>query len=56
MPVPGRRRPIRSRHLCRGYERAAEPASISYAAMRIFEINSSQSELVEMENGSLSDG
>ena len=45
MPAPGRRRPIRTGHLCRGYERAREAASISYAAMRIFETNSSQSEL-----------
>ena len=42
-------------HLCRGYERELEAASISYAAMRIFETNRSQSELTtEIEDGSLS--
>jgi hypothetical protein len=55
MPAPGRRRPIRTGHLCRGYERAPGAASISYAAMRIFESNSSPFELMEMEDGSLSD-
>jgi hypothetical protein len=43
-------------HLCRGYERELEAASISYAAMRIFETNRSQSELTtEIEDGPLSD-
>jgi hypothetical protein len=41
MPVSGRRRSIRTAHLCRGYERAPEAASISYAAMRIFGSNGS---------------
>jgi hypothetical protein len=48
MPVSGRRRSIRTAHLCRGYERAPEAASISYAAMRIFETSSSQSGLMEI--------
>lgn len=55
MPLPGRRRPIRTPPLCRGYERAPEAASISYAAIRIFESNSPQSGLTtEIDDGSLS--
>ena len=46
---------IRSRPLYRAYEREQEAASISYAAIRIFAPNSSQSELMaEIEDVSLS--
>jgi hypothetical protein len=41
MPVSGRRRSIRTAHLCRGYASAPGTVSISYAAMRIFGSNSS---------------
>jgi len=42
-------------HLCRGYETAPGVASISYAAMRIFEASSPQSGLTtEIEDGPLS--
>jgi hypothetical protein len=48
MPVSGRRRSIRTAHLCRGYARAPEADSISYAAMRIFETKSSPFEPMEI--------
>ena len=48
------RRSDAGRHLCRGYERWRQAASISYAAQRIFRLNRSRCELtVEMQDGSI---